>query len=175
MTKKGTPSSVKPQVTEPMESCPLGRPMLQRSPSLPTIREDVHQHQNQLDRKRFSFGSPKNDQSDHLRRSPSMPSMQKPNQLKHSQVSPLAPAHASKRATTPSSVPQNVVYSNVSATPMQKETPGINRAPLQCITPLNQKELIFSHGMVTVRKTTVLFLFNVNKKNIHVNLQLNIL
>lgn len=159
MTKRGVITSVQSLVSEPLDPCPLqnssGRSMLQRSPSLPTIREDNHHHLIKLERKRFSFGSPKNEEAVKdtlpLRRSPSMPSMQKPNQLKHCQDSPLAPAHhASKRATTPSSVPQSVVYSSVGVTPMQRETPSINRAPLQCITPLNQRELIFSNVIMPV-------------------------
>jgi hypothetical protein len=147
-------SSVQSLVPEPVEPCPpqnssCMRPMLQRSPSLPTIPESSnHHHQHTVDRKRFSFASPPNEElsKDRL---PSMPmSVPKANQLKHCQDSPLAPlAHlASKRATTPSSVPQTVVYSSVGA------TPGFNRAPLQCITPLNQRELIFSNVMQPVRE-----------------------
>jgi hypothetical protein len=109
-----------------------------------------------MDRKRFSFTSPQKEKpaQEALHRSPSLPIALKANQLKHCQDSPLAPlAHlASKRATTPSSVPQSVVYSSVGATPMQRETPSMNRAPLQCITPLNQRELIFSNVMQPVRE-----------------------
>jgi len=159
MTKKSVMSSVQSLVAESVDSaCPLQnssgtRAMLQRSPSLPTIREDFHQL-DRVDRKHFSFASPHNEgpAKEALRRSPSMPIVPKANQLKHCQDSPLAQlAHlASKRATTPSSVPHTVVYSSVGATPMQRETPSINRAPLQCITPLNQRELIFSNVMQPV-------------------------
>jgi len=144
------------------------KPVLIRSPSLPSI-PSIRAHCDDVQKVSLFRSPPKmeecglpttknSDEHRFLRRSPSLPAMNNivASNMRQHQASPMAHLWSASRAAT---VSQNNLHNKIQTpsmgmTPLQKNKALVvhgstNRAPLQCITPLGQKDLKLTTNIVS--------------------------